>query len=168
MLKNFNKSFIILPTVTLILIILFYVGIYIWFGYTSKWKYNVECFETYRNDFEKVAEFCQDYIRQNEDLEEERLIFVYNFSKKELLCNRQSIKTSEEVKKSFENVKKAFPNKDAKFDSITCDGGKVFFETHNGLYSVVYSKEEKPQFVDTVHQGVSKKIDDNWYHVVKK
>ena len=79
-----------------------------------------------------------------------------------------AIETSETINKSFENVEKAFPNKDAKFDSITCDRGKVYFETHNGLYSVVYSRGEKPQFVDIVHQGVSKKIDDNWYHVVKK
>lgn len=151
----------------LVLIIVFHFGIYIWFENTSKWKYNVEKFETFREDFEIVAEFCQDYIGQNNDMEKERIIFVYNFSKKELLCNWQNIKLSEEVKKSLENVKIAFPNKDAQFDSITCDEGNVYFETQNGLYSVVFSAKGKPEYLDGVNKGTSRKIDDNWYHVVR-
>lgn len=168
MLKSFIKPFIIITIVILIVIIFFYLGIHSWFEYISTWKYNVETFEVYREDFEVVAEFCQDYVAQNDALENERIIFVYSFSKKELLCNWKKIEVSEKIKKSFENVKAAFPNKDAQFDSITVDKEIVYFETHNGLYSVVYSEEEKPTLVDGVNMGESKKIGDNWYHIVKK
>lgn len=168
MLKSFKKPFVIVPIVALGVIILFYLGIHICFNNTSTWKYCVEDFDTYREDFEMVAEFCQNHVAQNEALENENIIFVYNSTKKELLCDWNVIETSETMNKSFENVKSAFPNKDAQFDSITVENGKVYFETHNGLYSVVYSEEEKPQLVDGVNLGKSRRIDGNWYHVVKK
>ncbi len=168
MLKSLKKPFIIIPIVTLSVIIFFYLGIHIWFNNTSTWKYCVEDFETYREDFEMVAEFCEDYIAQNEVLENERIIFDYSSTKKELLCDWKVIETSETINKSFENVKSAFPNKDAQFDSITVYEGKVYFETHSGLYSVVYSEEDRPKLVDGVNLGKSRKIDGNWYHVVKK
>ncbi len=168
MLKSFKKPFIIIPIVALSVIILFYLGILICFNNTSTWKYCVEDFEAYRKDFEIVTHFCQEYIAQNETLENERIIFVYNFKEKELLCDWENIDVSDEINKSFENVKSAFPNKDAQFDSITVEDGKVYFETHNGLYSVVYSEEEKPQMVDGVNLGKSRRIYGNWYHVVKK
>lgn len=149
-------------------IVVFYFGFYGQFEYVSTWKYNVENFETYREDFEIVAEYCQDYIRQNGDSEKASIIFVYNFSKKELLCDWKNVEVSETIRKSFENVKAAFPNKDAQFDSVTVIEDKVYFETHNGLYSVVYSKDEPPKYLEGINKGYSKKIDDGWYHVVKK
>lgn len=84
------------------------------------------------------------------------------------MCDWKVVEMSEAINKSLEKLKSAFQNKDAQFDSITVEDGKVYFETHNGLYSVVYSEKEKPQFVDGVNLGRSRKIDYNWYHVVKK
>lgn len=85
MLKSFKKPFIIIPIVALGVIILFYLGIHICFNNTSTWKYCVEDFDTYRADFEMVADFCQDHVAQNKVLSNERIIFVYSFAKKELL-----------------------------------------------------------------------------------
>lgn len=138
------------------------------FDYTSTWKYCVENFDTYREDFETVAEFCRDYIAQNEVLENERIIFVYSSAKKELLCDWENIEVSDDIKESLENVKSAFQNKDAQFDSITVEDGKVYFETHNGLYSVICSKDGKPSTLDGVNECKSKKISDSWYHAVRK
>lgn len=168
LLKSFKKPFVIIHLMAISVAIIVYLIIHIWFGNTSTWKYCVEDFDTYRKDFEIVTDFCQEYIAQNKDLENERIIFVYSSTKKELLCDWKVIEMLETINKSFENVKSAFPNKDAQFDSITVEDGKVYFETHNGLYSVVYSEEEKPQLVDGVNLGKSRKIDGNWYHVVKK
>ena len=78
-------------------------------------------------------------------MENERIIFVCDFKEKELLCDWENIDVSDEMKKSFEKIKEAFPNKDVQFDSVTVAQGKTYFETHNGLYSVVYSEEETPK-----------------------
>lgn len=82
MLKSFKNPCIIIPIVALSVVILSYLGIHICFNNTSIWKYCVEDFDTYREDFETVAEFCQDYIAQNEDLENEHIIFVYSSAKR--------------------------------------------------------------------------------------
>lgn len=168
MLKFFKKPFIIIPVLVLSVEIIFYLVIHICFNHTSTWKYRVEDFETYRKDFEIVAEYCQAHVEQNSLPENEHIIFVYNSNKKELLCDWENVEAPEMIKKSFESVKAAFPNKDAQFDSIAIQDGKVYFKTNNGLYSVVYSDEGRPKQVDGVNMGKSKKIVDNWYHVVNK
>ena len=168
MLKSFKKPFVIISSIVLSLVIIFYLVICIWFWNTSTWKYCVDDFDTYRKDFEIVTDFCQEYIAQNKALENERIIFVYNFKEKELLCDWKNIDVSDGIKKSFENIKEAFPHKDAQFDSVTVVQGKTYFETHNGLYSVVYSDEETPKLVDGVNKGKSRRIYGDWYHVVKK
>ena len=172
MLKYFKKPFIIIPVLIPVLVlsvkIISFLVAHILFGYTSTWIYCVEDFGTYRKDFEIVAEFCQEHIAQKGALEKERIIFVYNFKKKELLCDWKNIEVSDEIKKSLENIKIAFPCKDAQFDSITVDERNIYFKTHNGLYSVVYSKEGRPKLVDGVNKGKSRRIDDNWYHVVRQ
>lgn len=168
LLRSFRKPFVIIPLLVISTAIIVYLVIHILFGNISKWKYCVEDFETYRKDFEIVTDFCQEYIVQNEALENERIIFVYDFKEKELLCDWENVDVSDAIKKSFEKIKEAFPNKDAQFDSVTVAQGKIYFETHNGLYSVVYSDKETPKLVDGVNKGKSRRIYGNWYHVVKK
>lgn len=167
MLKSLKNPLIIIFIVVLGVVIVLCLAINLWFNNFGATGYNIEKFEAYREDFEMVAKFCQKQVMQD-NLEKERIIFVYNFQKKELLCDWNVIETSESIKKSFENIKKAFPDKDAQFDSITVDKYNVYFVTHNGLYSVVYSEEENPEYLDGVNKGTSKKIDDNWYYIVKK
>ena len=51
----------IVITVMIVMIVLACLcvcSIYIWFTYTSKWKYNVENFEVFQEDFQTVAYFC--------------------------------------------------------------------------------------------------------------
>lgn len=168
MLKSFKKPFIIISILALCVVIIPYLGAHIWFNSTSTWKYCVKDFETYRKDFEMLAEYCQAYTLHNGFLENGRTLFVYNSKERELLCDWENIEAPDEIKRGFEKIKVAFPHKDAQFDSITVDREKVYFETHNGLYSVVYSNKETPKLVDGVNRGKSKKIDNNWYHVVKK
>lgn len=93
---------VIIPLLVISTAIIVYLIIHILFGNTSTWEYCVEDFETYRKDFEIVTDFCQEYIVQNEALENERIIFVYDSKEKELLCDWENVDVSDEIKKSFE------------------------------------------------------------------
>jgi Asp-tRNA(Asn)/Glu-tRNA(Gln) amidotransferase A subunit family amidase len=59
--------------------------------------------------------------------------------------------------------------KDAKLDIIRCNGDVVYFCTHNGQYSLVFSPTNKPTSVsDKVEEDVFvKEISNGWFHVVK-
>lgn len=151
----------------------------IYFAYQSKWGYCIDDFHNYQADFEAVANFCQDYLKNIGAFENgERWLIYYEprFSgvqkgqlyaiKASYLSDWQMIVTPVEIGLCVERLSSAFRHKDANFDHIECFGGKVYFETHNGLYSVVYSPNERPAHVDFVHKGMAKRITGDWYHVV--
>ena len=162
-LKNLKPVAIVI-IVLLFLVITVFMGINIWHGNNIKCGYNVRDFEVYQKDFEAIAEYCLEYDNQQVDSK----MFVYSSGKDELLYNWQVVELSDEHKLCLEKITQSFPNKDAQFSSIECIGGTVYFETHNGLYSIVYSPSGTPKYVDGVNEGSSKRIVDDWYHVVKK
>lgn len=157
------KPVIIILMVLLLLPIIMFSVVHAQFGYVSKWKYKVEDFEAHQEDYQKIAQFCLDYIEQHPD---DEYIFDYNFNKSEMLFNFQVIEVDDDIKKSFEQIKNSFPSKDAQFDHIRCKDGTVYFMTHNQLYSVVYSPAGKPECMGGITEVDSKKIIGNWYHVV--
>ena len=171
MFKSFSKKVKFFPLIFVILlciiIILSFFVVHIWFGITSDWKYNVKGFDDYIRDFEKVATYCLSYKQEKINSSNTLDIFVYS-TKKELLYDWQAIELDDGIAESLKKISGAFPHKDAQFESITIKNEVVYFETHNGLYSIVYSPLEKPQYVDGKNEGISKRIQNNWYHVIKK
>lgn len=164
-LKSYKSLLIGISSLIFVLILTF-VGIHAWFANTTKWEYNIKNTDDELTHFENVSVYCLEYIDQ-ESRVTNRFIFSYSVGKNALFYNGQRMKLAEDVESSLEEVANAFPNKDAQLDAIICQDGTVYFTTNNGVYSVVYSKSI-PQSVDGIHNGDSKKIDDNWYHVVKK
>ena len=174
--------YILIAAVFFISAIMFYLSgcSILYFMHQSKWGYCIDDFEVYQADFEAVSKFCQDYlIHCGAFGSQKRWFFVYEplFSgaqKGQLyarpvdpyLSEWQMIETPEEIALCIVRIESAFKHKDASFDLIECFDGKVYFETYNGLYSVVYSPNERPEYVDFVHKGMARKITGDWYHVV--
>ncbi len=171
MMKSFLNKLKILVKIAIIILILLiirYVVIFVWFDYSNTWQYNVENFEVYQEDFRAIAEFCVDYCeRQNISLSENAM-FILASNEDELLYEYQTISMTDEIKASLVNIKGAFSNAQAQLDHINVQDETIYFVTHNGLYSVVYSPNGKPEYLDGKNKGVSKKITDNWYHVVRR
>ena len=178
-----NKRFYILVfAVVLISTIMLYMSgcSILYFMHQTKWGYCIDDFEVYQADFEAVSKFCQDFLTDCGARDsQERWFFCYEpaipgVQKGQLyarlvdpiFCEWQMIETPEEIALSVVRIESAFIHKDANFDNIECFDGKVYFETHNGLYSIVYSPNERPEYVDFYHKGMAKKIIGDWYHVV--
>lgn len=159
------KKIIVVLGIFFILIAISIISFYTWFDHVSTWRYCVEDFETYQADFEAVAKFCQEYVPQSKPTEDGRTIFGYNYTQEYMYCNWERIDVPEDIISKFKNIKQAFPDKDAQLDYIFCTDEQVYFST--GVYSVVYSKNGKPEYLEGVNKGTSKKICKNWYHVVR-
>ena len=158
------------------------------FDYVSTWRFCVDDFKDYQKHFEAIAAFCLDYSQQNNTLGEDRWLFSYDFKKNalNLLVQKdpndvstlawETIECSEEIKMSFRQIEPAFKNKDATFyGDVSCVDGIVYFETSGGHYSVVYSPDKKPEYLDGINKGKCKRIvddwfyiADDWYHVVRE
>lgn len=167
MIKSFLKIPRVLITTLVMLIVLggtVFISVCFLFGNTMKWKYNVSNFEAYQKDYESIGMYCLQYG----DGQCCSKLFTYNSIKDQLIYRGEIVELSKAERQSLDQIRRSFPHKDAQFDSIQCKNGMVYFETHNGLYSVVYSPTGKPELVDGKNSGTSKKIIENWYHVVKE
>lgn len=135
----------------------------------NKWAYNIENFDENRNDFVAVADYCKNIIKEKQSKDEDCYNWI-SISYGEMYYDGEKLLLSAELQDSFERVKDSFPHKDARLDIIRCYGDVVYFCTHNGQYSVVYSPNKKPKSVDSADEKEAvfvKKIDENWYHVRK-
>lgn len=171
MITKVNKYVIRIVAMVSILVLIcicVYGFIHIWFAKTSKWKYNVENFAKFQEDFQVVADFCIETVEENTE------IIYFSLNKNNIVyagtkSGGQEIYASKDILNSFCNIEFAFPDSDAKLDVIYCVNGSVYFTTHNGLYSVVYSPNTKPT---TMSGGGTvadiKQITKDWYHAVKK
>lgn len=166
--KKYAKSFGIVIVIFVFVTIAFYIITLSLFTFTSRWKYNVENFETYKKDFEAVASFCNDYIRE-QSLQNKTASNWFSYHKRNLYYGEKAINFSDELQNSLYRISDAFKHKDAKLDIIRCNGDVVYFCTHNGQYSLVYSPTNKPTSVsDKVEEDVFvKEISNGWFHVVK-
>ena len=164
--KVSKKIMLVILTVFVImlLITITHLGIIFHFSHVTKWKYNIENFEDCKSDFESIAEFCLEY----DDQITETKLFSYNNRENKLFYDSKVVDLTEAQKQSLENIENAFPNKDAKFDYIRCSDGVVYFITDNSYYSVVYSPNKRPKYIDGTNEGISKKIQDDWYHIIRK
>lgn len=158
------------------------------FDYVSTWRFCVDDFKDYQKHFEAIAAFCLEYSQQNNTSGEARWRFSYDFKKNTLnllvkedlndplTWKWETVECSEEIKINFRKIEPAFKNKDAAFyGDVTCADGIVYFETSGGHYSVVYSPDKKPEYLDGKNKGKWKRIvddwfyiADDWYHVVRE
>lgn len=168
-----NTKIAIIATVIVVLLpILAHAVVFIGFVHISDWKYTVDEFGAYKNHFETVADFCTEYSNDHPS-DDGTCWFDYGSgnNRGEILYwspNWEAIAAPDDVRESFEEIENAFQNKDAQLEQIEPYQGCVYFETNNGLYSVVYSPNAKPKMVDRIHAGKAKRIEGDWYHVIKK
>lgn len=166
--KKYAKGFGIVCITLVCLAIAFYIILFSLFTFTSRWKYNVDDFETYKKDFEVVASFCNDYILE-QSIQNTTASNWFSYHNQHLYYGEESIDLSDELQNSLYRISDAFKHKDAKLDIIRCNGDVVYFCTHNGQYSLVYSPGNKPTSVnDKAEEDVFvKEISNGWFHVVK-
>ena len=166
--KRYAKCFGMIISAFMFTTIIIHIISLIIFMSSSKWVYNVEDFEEYKKDFDAVASFCNDYIRK-QSLQNTTASNWFSYHKHHLYYGEKAIDLSDELQNSVSRMSNAFKHKDAKLDTIRCYGDAVYFCTHNGQYSLVYSPINKPTSVGgLVKEDVFvKEISNGWFHVVK-
>lgn len=170
---KFRTVQILIFIICLIFVANVFVIPFMYFSYVSKWKYKVEDFEMYKNDFESIVELTKYYFEKSDDTN--KLISVgydVNTKKYKLWYDGTSLQLTNEQQQSLNRiVKNAFPcDLDSNFDRITCYGEYIFFGIDNGQYAVVYSSNDsRPTFLIKPDENVAydiKKIEKYWYHIV--
>ncbi|AKG36648.1 hypothetical protein [Paenibacillus durus] len=167
----------------LIAIILFSVllGIYnflpgtiMW--YESIWEYKVRDFDTYKSDFQTIADLAyrefskgqmkDSYILVSENSDGTVHLSYENFKTEDMV----EVTMSQREKKSLEKINaNAFHQGDMAYLSvIRVYKDQVEFKIENGLYSLVNRRDgHKPKYVntpDTKRHFKLKKISAHWYH----
>ena len=143
--------------------------------YVAQWVYCVDDFELHKEEFEAIADFCQEYLAEQGNTGNESWTFRYDEERERLLCTKteepiystQKVTLPNEIQACFEKIEPTFWHEDAKLYAIICVGETVYFTTHNNLYSVVYSPEGIPGYLDGVKEGMTLQILGDWYHVVE-
>lgn len=148
----------------------FLPGTIMW--YDSIWQYKVKDFDTYKDDFQTVANLA--YREFNKAPIEGYFLYVDDDPKVNLIDitrDHSIIKMNSKERESLEKiVAKAFKHGDLAYLSvIRVYKDQVEFEIENGRYSLIYRKDEnKPKFMNkssyTKGHFKLKKASDHWYH----
>lgn len=172
--STFRKR--VLPTIKIFAIIVICISVslpvnaavrFMSYSYSSRWRYAVENFSEHQEDFMTVAEFCIKAC--SDDPEGSGNYLVYDRDESQLKCkNNKDAVASDEVAQCFLRVQGAFAEKGATLDVVSYRNGSVWFETDNGVYSVVYSPCGAPKAANSASKVISKRITENWYHVTRK
>ena len=176
--KKTNKLKLVLISIisssVLLLIINFLPGTIMW--YTSLWENKVEDFDTYKDDFQNIAnlayrEFSKgqmmySYISVNENPDGTVDLNYIDRNTEDSVEVKMSQKEQESLEKI---VAKAFHHGDGGYlDIIYVYKNQVEFVIATGQYSLVYRKDgHEPKFVNTEYTKGTfkiKKISDHWYH----
>ena len=167
----------IIPTIFIVVMILAVAAPAVLFINAFVWGYNVENFDSYKRDFEAVAEYCRMYIneRRSESLDANNY-FSYDAKRGTLyysespLSEGDYLELTDELRESLKSIASAFPSKDARLDVIRCYDEAVYFCTHAGQYSLVYSPAGRPVSTTDPCENEDvfvKKESRDWYHVRK-
>lgn len=165
--------FIICGILCLLLIIYVVVPIIrlMLFSHASQTKYYAE-FQSYKDNFVLIKDFIMEKYPDSwntclcVDIMEDGSRTLYDPHIEEYL------ELPKQVSSALKTIDEhAFPNKDSDFDLIRIYGSRISFSIVNGQYSLVYSSEGKPTFVNGPNEGCElfvKNLGDGWYHVVKR
>lgn len=139
------------------------------FNYTHTWKCCAD-YEHYAQQFTLVKDYVLEEFLDGGD---RRLSVRYTENKEYDIYNPENneyVDCSNEVKEALQIIcKQGFPNKDALFNEIRIQKGRVSFGIENGQYALVYSPDDKPTWVNIPDDAdvLIKEIGDGWYHVVE-
>ncbi|MFC4775749.1 hypothetical protein ACFO9Q_03025 [Paenibacillus sp. GCM10023252] len=145
--------------------------------YDSIWQYKAKDFDTYKSDFQIVADLA--YREYNKGQMKSSYINVEENPDGTVNLNYENINTEDFVditmsskeKNSLEKiVANAFRDGDLAYLSlIRTYENQVEFEIENGHYSLIYRRDkQKPKFLNKLSYSKGhfklKKISDHWYH----
>lgn len=162
---------IILSILSLVLTVVIGISVFdvCYFDYVETWRYNIS-FDECEYDLEVVRKYVYDNFKEETLLSVSRnadngKIGLYS------LNNNDHVDLSDEVETSLSVINdKGFVCKDAVFDSINVENGRIAFCLLNGQYALVWSPKEEPIGLSDSGDGVRtkiKKINSEWYHVVR-
>lgn len=169
--KKIIKTVLLLIAVVILCDLIYYVTAIGIFAHITKWKCTIEDFEDYKEDFNIVAEFCSDYIKEKKKENSDNYDWLSISKGSELYFDGENLELPEEVQEAVISVADAISDGEVHFDIIRCYDDSVYFCTQNGSYSVVYSPNEKPRSMsspDEKEKVSVRKIEDGWYHVVPR
>lgn len=176
--KKSNKKTIAAVCVTLVIIIILFMLPFAYFSYTVKWKYIVDDFGAYKNDFENLVSFSEEYynakVRQDNSNPEKCVLGVdYDIiNKYHILFDDERIEMGKDVRDSLDRIADdAFcKESDSDLYVIVISKDRIAFEIDNGQYALVYSFDDsKPTYISSPDDGQKisvRKIEKYWYHVV--
>ena len=164
--------------ISFVLIITLFMLPFAYFSYTVKWAYIVDDFDVYKNDFENLVSFSEEYynakVRQdNTDLEKCVLGVGYDIiNKHHILFDDERIDMKNDVRDSLDRIANdAFcKNLNSDLYVIVIRKNRIAFEIDTGQYALVYSFDDsKPTYIASPDDGQKisvRKIEKYWYHVV--
>jgi len=171
-----NKSLLIVIISSSVLLIIspFIPGTIMY--YTSLWEYKVDEFDTFRDDFQLVANLAYREYNKGQNMKSYLVVNenpdgTINLEYKDVNTEDfVEVKMSQKEQESLEKiVAKAFHQGDMAYLSlIRVYKNQVEFEIENGQYSLVYRKDgNEPKYVDKGYRKRTfkvKKISDHWFH----
>ena len=145
-----------------------YVCPIISFHYSNTWKLCAD-YEEYADDFNLV----KDYITTKFPNETDKVIIVsYNKENGNGLYDPDNmffLTLPSDVASALNTIcLNGFPNKDSTLGSIRINKEKISFVVDKGNYALVYSPDKRPSRFYKDGGTKTQKIQDGWYHVVKK
>lgn len=166
--KSHAKTIFIVSAILILVCVTSFVLPFSLYFHSSIWKYNVEDFEEFEGDFSSVAAFCSEFITRKIN-ENPSCNNWFSYSNKNLYYRADLISVPSDIQSSLIKINAAFKHKDAKLEVIRCYGENVYFCTHNGQYSLVYSPDGKPTSVCGLKKQdvYVREISNGWFHVVK-
>lgn len=172
--KKRNLLIVIVSTSVLLIISPFLPGTIMY--YTSIWENKVDDFDTYKDDFQNVAnlayrefkkgQIMYSYINVNENPDGTVYLDYTDVNTEDFVVVKMNQKEQASLEKIVAN---AFHQSDGRWLSlIRVYKNQVQFEIENGRYSLVYRKDRyKPKYLTksyTKRTFKIKKISDHWYH----
>lgn len=137
--------------------------------YYGAWDLAIDNFDEYKEDFEAVEKFCENFFILNSEREKDIISVLKTDGEYRLYCNEEYLELPEEIEDSLKTVAEAFKTTDSYLELIRYYDTGIYFDEWTFHYAVVFSFDgSKPKFYhtnDTESKLYVKKIDDHWYHI---
>ncbi len=171
--KKYTKYIFIIIGAILVSYLAVFLFVNLSFYYVTRWKYNVEDFPEYQEDFVQVAAFCSAFIQEERERDADAVEWFWVTRGILRYAGRSvDLEIDPDLQESIERIRKAFPDPEATLDYIWChEDGSVYFVTTGQSHALAYCPVGKPVSVNGSDNGAScysKKIVDHWYHVHPK
>lgn len=165
------KRFVIWGAVILLTVVVcISIGSLLLLNYNHLWKHSAN-FEEYADDFNVVKNYVEAEFFNETD---KWLMVSYSGDREVRLFDPDTqayLQVPSDVISSLKAIcNYGFPDKDATFDTIRIQDGRISFCIENGQYALVFSSIQKPSWVNSPNEDCEvmvKSIGGGWYHVTK-